>query len=373
MPDTDENLLPSSGSTPDASAAGSSPSPDVTVPASSSDPVVTTTATTEPANMEDAIAQAFDQSVTLKPEDPLTAPKPDADVTPDATPSTEAAPNAADPTGANPDTEAAPTGDEPEPTKEELAGMTPSTRRRFHSLLGQRIALRQEIATLQPAAEGYRTIRQFMAKNNLSDQEFAEGAIAMADLKSGDPKRVQAFVDRVSPYLQTAREIAGQAVASDLTARVAHGEMTEEAAREMTALRHQREAATQAAQRATQAQVAVETGATRQSIHSAVADWNAKTRLTDPDFALKADAMTIAAKALVADKGLPRTPAEAVAYSQEVYATVNRMFASAKPARAATQPTPLVTTASANRPGMRPEPASLEDAIGQAFDRANRG
>lgn len=261
----------------------------------------------------------------------------------------------------------------PDPTPEELKAMKPDVQRRVRQLLDQRRAAFQELTALKPAAEGYQTIRSFMARNNLVDQEVAELFQLGADLKSGDPKRLQAFVDRVMPRLQAALEATGQTIPADLRSRVDSGEMTEDAAREFARTRHQ---ATFAETRAQQAQQQVQTAAVvqaRQSILNAVNAWHEQTRKTDPDFDLKSDAMTLAAQAIVAQRGQPRTPAEAIEFAKAAYEKANAIVSKAQPQRTATRPTPSATVASANRSGVRPAPQTLADAIGQAFDQATRG
>ena len=260
----------------------------------------------------------------------------------------------------------------PDPSKEELAAMPTKQRHRVQQLLEHRKGLRQEVNSLTPDATSYRAIRSYMANHKLTDEAVAELFQIGADLQSGDPVRLKAFVDRVTPRLQLALEATGQALPTDLRGRVDSGEMTEGAALEVAQVRHQATAAQVRAEQATQAAQTVVTTQVQQSVHKAVSDWHQQTRQTDPDFDLKLDAMTLAAKAIVAENGHPKNPAQAVEFARAAYDHANRLVRQVQPQKAPTRPTPS-NTASANRSGVRAVPTSLADAIGQAFDAATRG
>lgn len=366
---------PTADTTTDLNPAATSSGPDDTSSASSSG-TDAPAPSNEPASMAEAIAQAFDQATAPTKSDD--APDgDDADDPADEPPAadgkaTEAGTEKSTPNGEEAGTEA---GEEelPDPSKEELAQMHPRIRRRVKQLLDQRKAAHQEVVALKPDAQSYRTIRTFMERNNLVDQEVAELFQIGADLKSGDPKRLQAFVDRVMPRVQAALEATGQALPADLRPRVDTGEMTEDAAREFARTRYQAQLAEARAQQAQQQAQTVQTVQVQQSILSAVNSWQEATRKTDPDFDLKTDAMTLAAKAIVAERGQPRTPAQAIEFAKAAYEQASAIMRRAAPQPTATRPTPTNGTASANRSGVRPAPQSLADAIGQAFDQAIRG
>ena len=384
MPDFPADGEPTNPVTPAPSVT-----PDATTPATSSGQDTTretspetTAPPAQPASMADAIAAAFDEAVKIEPAKE-TAPAQGETVPSDATadtpkltgeePGTDKTAATETPDDASDDTTAEGTADIPDPTSEELAAMAPGSRRRIRQLLDQRKTLRHEISSLSPDATGYRTIRQFMAKNELADQEVAELFQLGADLKSGDPARLQAFVDRVMPRVQQALEATGRAIPTDLQARVDTGEMTEDAAQEMARLRHAR---THADQRAQASQKQAQTAATTQvrgDIQQAVLAWHNQVRQSDPDFDLKTDVMHRVAQAIVAERGHPTTSAQAVEFAKLAHDEATRLARQFQPQKIATRPTPNTTTASANRSGVRPAPQSLADAIGHAFDTATRG
>lgn len=370
----DTQTTPPSVNTDDISAATSSGTDDTASAASSG---TDNSTPNEPATMADAIAAAFDQATAPTKDENADDEAPDgADADADAAKDGKADADGKDKSTPNgEETGTAEAGEEelPDPSQEELNAMHPRIRRRVKQLLDQRRAVHHELIALKPAAESYQTIRSFMQKNNLADQEVAELFQIGADLKSGDPTRLKAFVDRVMPRVQQALEATGQRLPTDLQGRVESGEMTEDAAREFAQVRYQ---ATVADNRAKQAQQQAQTVATtqvQQSILQAVNAWHEQTRKSDPDFDLKTDAMTLAAQAIVAQNGHPTTPAQALEFAKAAYDRANAMIAKVQPQRAATRPTPNGSTASANRSGVRPAPTSLADAIGAAFDQATRG
>lgn len=368
----------------DATPAASSSGTDANPPASSSG---ADNLRPEPASMADAIARAFDQATAPAYDDQDADADADegAGMDADEGAGTDAAADAAKsgeaqgrdksttPTEGEQGTNQADAGELPDPTPAELKAMKPATQRRFKQLLDQRRAAQQELAALRPAAEGYKVIRDFMTRNRLSDENVAEAMMLVADYASGDPERLKAFADKVTRRLQLVLEALGQAIPADLKSRVDSGDMTEDAAREFARARHQAAVAETRALAAQQEAQQAARGQTRQAILAAVNAWHDQTRKTDPDFDLKQDAMTLAAKAIVAERGPPRTPAEALQFAKDAYEWANRMVSKVQPQRAATRPTPGATVPSVNRSGVRPAPQTLADAIGHAFDTAIRG
>jgi|GEM_PF-6496525 len=321
----------------------------------------------QPKSMADAIAQAFD--ATTKPEAKAEG---DETVSEDLSGTSDDTADAKA-TGEQPGSDAPKTEDtEADPSKEELAAMTPSARNRVGQLLTQRKGLRDEVTALQPDATNFRALQGYMAKNQISEPNLIELLEFGGDLASGDPARLQRVADRIIPILRMAQEANGQIVPQDLLGRVDSGEMTEEVARDTARLRHERNLATQ---QAAQATAQVQTNVTAQaqaSMHQAVVNWHTQAAQSDPDMDLKVDAMRRTAQAIVAERGQPKTPQQAVEYAKAAYDEATAMLRRMQPQKAATRPTPN-GQASVNRSGVKPAPTSLQDAIGRAFDNATRG
>ncbi|GKT31951.1 hypothetical protein ADUPG1_006258 [Aduncisulcus paluster] len=258
------------------------------------------------------------------------------------------------------------TGEDADPDQAELDAMRPKQRKRVQQLLSQRNEARREVDSLKGDATNYQQIRTFMETNSLQDQEVAELFQLGADLKSGNPERLGKFLERVMPIVQQAMELTGQKLPADLQAQVEAGDMTEDAARTMSRTRTQAAYADAQAQRATAQMQQTQTQVSQAQITSAIEGWEQQIRQSDPDFDMKAQAMQRVAQAMVAERGLPQTPAQAVDYAKAAHAEVSKWMKSSRPAPKASRPAP--TTQTAPRTGLTPAPTSLEAIIGQALD-----
>lgn len=253
-----------------------------------------------------------------------------------------------------------------DPTDDELKGASPRAQKRIAKLLSQRKEARLEADALRPDAENYRAVRTFMTENQLEDKEVAQLFQAGAALKSGTPEGMKQFLEIAGPMVQMALEATGQALPADLQAQVDVGDMTEEAARTVAQSRHTAAAAQAQAQRA-QAQVQSRQQVDRQTaIANAVGVWTQRIKSTDPDFDRKADAVKRVSQALVAERGLPRTPEEATAMAQEAYDEATRLLRAANPPRP-TRPQPSTSHASTHRSAVKSAPQSLSDIVSQGL------
>lgn len=254
-----------------------------------------------------------------------------------------------------------------DPTEEEISQMGRKARNRISKLLSQRKEARDTAELHREGAENYKAVRSYMEQNHLGDTEVAELFQVGADLKSGDPKRLQGFLDRVMPMVTMALEATGQAVPSDLREQVENGDLTAEAAQTVGRSRYGEQLATSRLQQSQEAAQRTQTVQTQSQIASAVQTWFAKTQATDPDIGAKSAAMRRVAQALVAEHGLPRSPDEAVSQAQRAYDEATAILRSAAPKKA-TRPAPNTSSAAApRRTGVQPAPTSLADVINQAL------
>lgn len=366
MPDTadnGENTVLDLSATP-TDAATADPAQDDTLTATSSGEGEHTDPKPEgPKSMAEAIEQAFEAAPDGEaPKSDTTdedADDPDADASKQGDGTGDKAPNAE----GTEDTD----GDElpDDPTDDELKGANPRAQKRIAKLLSQRKEARIEADQLRPDADNYRQVRSFMAENHLDDSEVAQLFQAGADLKSGDPKRMQAFLDRVAPLVQTALVATGRAVPADLQAQVDSGEMTAEAALQVGQSRHAASVAQASEQRATAREAQRNTTDAQNAIATAVSQWAAQVKSTDPDFDRKQDAVKRVSQAMVAEKGLPKTPQEATAMAQAAYDEATRMLRAANPVKPTRQkPAPSTSTP---RNAVKSAPTSLADIVSQGL------
>lgn len=356
----------SPGDTADISANDTPTTDTDSTPQSSSGSETTTTDNdTGPASLEDAIAAALEPSTdadAATPEGETSDADADdqTDETSDKAEDTEEPPDGTVKNGSPGEDDADDLSDD------EIAAMRPKAQKRVKQLLSQRNEARREVEALKGDATNYQQIRQYMTTNQLGDQEVAELFQLGADLKSGNPDRLGKFLDRVMPLVQRAMEATGRALPQDLQEQVDSGDMTEDVARNMSRTRTQAAFAEQQAQQAQRQTAQVQTSVAQAQINLAVTQWQEHIRQTDPDFDMKADAMTRVAQAMVAEKGLPKTPAEAVEYAKAAHAEVSRWMKSARPAPKPSRAAP--TSQTAPRSGLAPAPTSLEAIINQAFE-----
>lgn len=320
----------------------------------------------EPKSMAEAIAQALatdtDKADEPKSEDDpdgakstdkdKTDPESNAATTPDKDTSKEPAEGSAD--------------KDDDPSEEELKGYQPKVQKRIKQLLSQRNEYRHAAESHAEDATHYRNIRQFMADSQLADAEVAELFQVGRLLKGNDVGGYEKALDILLPIAQQLLEATGRSLPSDLREKVESGEVTEDVARETAVQRSRATVAERRAQQVTtQAQAQQQQVASQAhvaAVQTAVSQWTDRIRQSDPDFGLKADAMRDAALALVAEKGRPKNPEEAVRMAELAYTRVNSWFKSAQPKHQASRPAPG-SGQTGNRSGLTPEPKSLKEAI----------
>lgn len=355
------DATPVEASTPDAEPPSSS-GPDVEPPSSSGSEDQPTRSTDGPATLEDAISAAMDAEAPSPDANPE-AKSPDAD-TEDADADAEPAEGTSEA-----DEKASEEGsdsDDGEVTEKEISRYGKNAQKRIRQLLQSRADMRQELESHKTDASSYRQIREYMKSNDLVDQEVADLFQLGADLKSGDPARLTKFLDRVMPFVQVAMEATGRALPADLRKQVEDGEMTEAAARQMSQTRTSAAHAQRLAQSAQQREQAQQAQASQSRIFHAVTEWQNQVRKTDPDFELKAKAMTRVAQALVAERGRPKTPEEGVEFAKAAYEEASQLLKASRPTPKATRPAP--TSQTAPRSGLAPTATSIEAIINQALD-----
>lgn len=365
MDTTDSTANPSLADTPDVAT-----NTDVTA-ATTNSPAATTTADTQaPASPGDKTASSPDAPVDDKagllqavlkvveagpknskgegtPAAPdATSPKPDPTTTAQA---------AADPL-------------EADPTEDELKGLVPRTKARIEKLLTQRNAARTDAETLKPNAAKWQQMDGYLKQHDLAAEDVNLLLGVGAALRRGDFK---AFRDGVMPYVELCNQALGISLAPDIQAKVDAGELTAEAAKELSTTRFangrlqgQAKVNTEAAQAAT---VAEAQARTVQVVQSAVVSWENEVKGRDPDYAKKAPAVQRIAQALISTEGHPTTAEAAVALAKRAYDEANGLFAAARPAPVATRPTPSGARA-VN--GGRPEPKTLMEAAMMGLERS---
>lgn len=184
---------------------------------------------------------------------------------------------------------------------------------RFKQVIAQRNHFRE-------GAEQYAQVQAFLETNNLSAEEAAQMLTLKALMKS-DPQKAWA---QMKPLVQQLLVDAGEILPDDLKQRVAKGEMTREAAIEFNRLRAAQTSGQKAQQVAAERAQQQAVLRAQKAVTDSVALWEQQTRLRDPDFEAKTEALQKEILWLQKRDGLPRTPDAARKMVEDAYRTVSK-------------------------------------------------
>lgn len=217
---------------------------------------------------------------------------------------------------------------DPDPTDAELATYTKGAQSRIKDLVKARKEVEQQFEAVLPEVEAHRSFVEYLDRTDLRTDDVNLLLGIGAALRAGDFKT---FLNGVRPYIELAEQAVGERVPATLQEQVDQGLITEEHARELAqarfAVAHTRG---QLTERQTADQAAAQEAA-KHSVRTATQSWENSVRAQDPDYGVKQDAVRRYAQALIQERGLPRSPQEAVRYANDAYAEVNKTFAAARP------------------------------------------
>jgi hypothetical protein len=255
----------------------------------------------------------------------------------------------------------------PDPTEAELKKLRPETRRRFERLLAQRNEARSTIESLQPELVSHRQLQGYLQQHQLSSEDANLLLGIGAVLRRGD---YQGFLNGVMPYVMAAQEAVGLRLPPDLQERVDQGLIDDATARELTRTRHQSNQARAELQSVQQERSATQQTQHVQNMRNAVDTWEAGIQRRDPDYAQMSGAVRRYAQALLQERGLPRTDAEAVALSQTAYDEVKATFGRVRPPPKPTRPSPSSIHVATGAPAA--DPRNMKEAVVMALANMRR-
>lgn len=226
--------------------------------------------------------------------------------------------------------------------------------------------LLREKKAYQADAQRYRNVQAFLDAQGLSAEETAEGLVIMGLMKT-DP--VEAW-NRLKPTVQKLLQAAGEVLPDDIQQRVLAGEMSREAAFELSRQRAQYQALQAGMSfREQQARQQQQIAAQQALVNTAI-EWEADRRAKDPNFEQKYVPLQKELAYIQSREGIPSTPEGVRDQLKRAYDAVI-LPAPATPPMQRTQ-TPVRTGMSGQVSGnAQPKPQSTLDIIRQA--RAARG
>jgi hypothetical protein len=230
---------------------------------------------------------------------------------------------------------------------------------RFKELIKEKNTYKAKVAEYESDAKQYRQIQEFMQSSQLTAEEVAEGLVLLAEMKSGDAGKAY---DALQKKLEVLAVTAGKKLPEDIEQRIEQGYVDRETAEQL----YQQQAVAQRQAQLAQArlnQTAVENQRQQvMNIANTVAAWESATRVSDPDFDIKAELVRDRVRAKMASLGMPRTPDEALSLSKGAYEEVSQML------KRAQGPKQAMRTAVGGKVNgsAAPEPQNLLDVIRQA-------
>lgn len=349
------NGVDSAGAQAPDTAPPSSPSSTPDAPPPSSDAIAPSSSA--PAESKETLLDAVLKAVPPKGEDPdkLTLPG-------------EASP--ASGTGPDGPSEQPPEELPADPTPEEMARYSSKTRDRVKMLLRQRNEAAQQAEALRGEAEVSRGIRDYLAKTEITKEDFSLLLDLGASLRRGDFK---SFYEGVKPYVDLAEEALGIQLPEDVKALVNQGHMTTEAARRYSQERLSRQMAESRDQRTRVTHEQQNTQRQQEELGNQVRDtitnWESEVRKVDPDYGRKQDLMKDMLWSVVREMGTPQNPQHAIQIANEAYRRVNENVARFRPPP---RPTQLSPSSVHRATGVTPEPKNLMEAAMIGLEKSRR-
>jgi hypothetical protein len=214
---------------------------------------------------------------------------------------------------------------------------------RWKEVVSERDAYRSD-------AGEYRKITSFMSSNGLTNAEVVEGFQIMALMKTNPAeahKKISEYKARLDAYV-------GESLPEDIKKRVDEGYIDDASAKELAALKAEKQLQVERMQYAAEQQA----HQARASIHGAVVSWEQQMKAKDPDWSAKQELVTDQAKLMLASER-PSTPEEAIALVERAHSIIKERLSRFAPQR---RPVSSVSS-SASSANASPVPKSLLEAV----------
>ncbi len=230
---------------------------------------------------------------------------------------------------------------------------------RFQSLVQEKNRLKAESGQHREDAEQYQKITNFITTNRLSAEEAAEGFRVMSLMKNDPAKAYEVL----QGHLEGLAKTTGAELSEDLQSKVDDGLLDEDAAQELSRARAQLAQERTLRESSQQTLEGQNAKAQYDHLHQTLNQWEQTTRQRDPDYELKNDELNDRVQALVAERGRPVTPEQALAIANDAYKVVTDRHRSRVP------PKRSLRSATGGKLGGTPqaEPKTLEEVVERAL------
>ena len=246
---------------------------------------------------------------------------------------------------------------------------------RWQEMVRERDTYRTKAEELEPRAQEFDKIDNFMKENELSAQEVADGLQVVAMMKN-DPARAR---DVLAERMESLDQYSGHKLPDDLAREVDEGYISEDRARELARLRNEKDFAEQRRERTEQKsreQLQQEQDQRQreqaqsliQQQRTAVQDWESKLKAKDPDYG-RIQSFVAKELRLQVQQNPPRSVNEAIQLADKAYNSVKAEFKKAMPERPAVRRSPGSDQSGASS-ATDQQPGSFMDVVQQAADQS---
>lgn len=222
---------------------------------------------------------------------------------------------------------------------------------RFQQVLGR-------LKTAEVDARRYQNVQDFVDQHGLAAEEVAD-LIVIGGLMKTNPGEAW---KRMKPIVQNVLVAAGEVMSDDLRSKVQSGEMTREAAIEVSRARAELQSVQARTQFEQNRQQAQQRSAAATAVASAISSWEAERRERDPNFEAKLPQIEREVAWLQTKEGRPNTPEGVRAQLQKAYSSVVTTAVATPDARRQRPQVRPITGGQVNG-NVRPEINSTADVI----------
>lgn len=199
---------------------------------------------------------------------------------------------------------------------------------RFQEITRKLRESRKQVETYKVDAERYNNVQTFLDNHGLSAEEAANGLMTFALAKTNPAEAWK----RIRPWVQKLVEAAGEVLPQDLAGRVEAGELTRDAALEVSRSRATVKSLETHSQFERDRQVRQSAEAQQAAVMRVASEWEADRQLKDPNFAAKVPILQAKLAEIHRRDGVAKDPDTAKKQLQDAYKFANEYHRPAAPA-----------------------------------------